>query len=314
MKDSERIDWSDDGLVCDDYLSPGYVEAGTFYTWENAQAYTGAAYETLKSNNFVVNSQRLKSKVELDLAGLNRGLAGDCEGKRAGYRQTLIETFRAKGYVLADCKASATDNIVPWADVDTLVNVLVRECRQRGLVTTFACLGDSCRDIYAAKDKIGHVDVNGAKINYNRLEYGVESVGNANCATAVLHYRPVMGDTLLTAGGDTLKAISSSGSGSIVIRDCNGSAFTYCEWTKRREVSEMALKIDIPPYQNPGYKTLCQTNPGPGCPTATTQTQEVHDHSAPGGADPGQYVPKKLSSPVGVTVKMSKRNQVTVQK
>ncbi|MBD0256967.1 MAG: hypothetical protein ICV83_14710, partial [Cytophagales bacterium] len=26
MKDSERINWSDDGLVCDDYLSPGYVE------------------------------------------------------------------------------------------------------------------------------------------------------------------------------------------------------------------------------------------------------------------------------------------------
>jgi hypothetical protein len=158
------------------------------------------------------------------------------------------------------------------------------------------------------------VDTNGTKINYNRLEYGVESPGNANCGTAVLHYRPVMGDTLLTSRTDTLKAASSYGSGSITIRDCNGSAFTYCEWTKRREVSEMALKIDIPPYQDPNYKTLCQTNPGPGCPTATTQTQEVHDHSAPGQANPGAYVLKKLSSSVGVTVKMSKDNKVTVQK
>ncbi len=312
MKDSERINWSDDGLVCDDYLAPGYVEAGTFYTWENGQTYTGAAYETLKNNNFVVNGQRLKSKVEVDLAGLNRGLAGDCEGKRATYRQTLIDTFKAKGYVLADCKASATDNIVPWADVDTLVNVLVRECRQRGLVTTFACLGDSCRDIYAPSTIVGHVDTNGVRINYNRLEYGVESVGNATCGTTLLHYRPVMGDTLLTAGADTLKAPSSYGSGSITIRDCNGSTFTYCEWTKRREVSEMALKIDIPPYQDPTYKTLCQTNPGPGCPPATAGNPEVHDHLAPGEANPGAYVPKKLSAPVGVTVKMSKSNGVTV--
>ncbi|MBD0255110.1 MAG: hypothetical protein ICV83_05280, partial [Cytophagales bacterium] len=272
------------------------------------------AYGTLKNNNFVVGGKRLKTKVELDLERLNRGLAGDCEGKRAQYRQTLIDTFKAKGYVLADCKASATDNIVPWADVDTLVNVLVRECRQRGLVTTFACLGDSCRDIYTPKDKIGHVDTNGAKINYNRLEYGVESIGNANCATAVLHYRPVMGDTLLTTRADTLKAASSYGSASIVVRDCNGSTFTYCEWTKRREVSEMALKIDIPPYQDPNYKTLCQTNPGPGCPPATARQAEVHDHSAPGEANPGAYVPQKLSSPVGVTVKMSKDNQVSVQK
>jgi hypothetical protein len=40
----------------------------------------------------------------------------------------------------------------------------------------------------------------------------------------------------------------------------------------------------------------------------------VHDHSATSEANPGGYVPRKLSSPVGVTVKMSKDNKVTVQK
>jgi hypothetical protein len=257
MKDSERINWSDDGLVCQDYLSPGYVEEDTFYTWENEQVYTGADYENLRNNNFVVDGRRLRSKVEVDLEALNRGLAGDCEGKAAEYRNLLIDTFRAKGYVPANCKASPTDNIVPWADVDTLVNVMMRECRQRGLVTTFTCLGDSSRDIYTPKDKVGHVDAAGARINYNCLEYGVESPANAGCQTALLHYRPAVGQTTLTATADTLKASSSYGSGTITIRNCQGAAFTYCEWTKRREVSEMTLKIDIPPYHGgrPGERS-----------------------------------------------------------
>ena len=78
----------------------------------------------------------------------------------------------------------------------------------------------------------------------------------------------------------------------------------------------MEMNVDIPPYQDPNYKTLCETNPGPGCPTGTTvqNPASVQYNTAIDPNNPLKSIPKQQSSAVGVSVKIKKDNTVELNK
>jgi hypothetical protein len=313
-KEPASVAWSDDGLDCQDFQTPGHIDtvdgAPVFITWQDTDKsyYTAQEYETLKSEQFQYNGSVLKTKVELEIESLNKGVVSACEMQRSEFKAMLIDTLQAKCYVIGECKACETDSIITMADIDLLVDVMIDQCKARGMVSTFSCKTGRCRDLLTPDTIIGYKDRNGEEININSLEFGTGSQVDTTCNSAVLYMRKSIDSDLSFETRQGTPQTTIEPGELVVVKECTGEVLSYCEWNKRREVTETILRIDLPSKCEgmEATATICDGVNGGDCPTVQGK---VSDNSLP--AD-GQQLPASPGTPIQVKVDIDKEGNVKV--
>ncbi len=205
-KPGKPVDWNNSEESAKDFASVGYVRKdpdpntvnGTvrnFYLWEDETTPLNAAqYQQLVNVlKFEKQGKRLKTKVELDLANFNSKVNTWCEQKRDAIREMLKAELDAKCYIRSNayCRvdlpttASAqekyeNDRIISDRDIELLVDMMVNECKVRGMLTTYRRSSTGCRDVGAPVKlpdgtfNLGFKDPTGKNIEKRgKVEYGV---------------------------------------------------------------------------------------------------------------------------------------------
>ena len=327
-RDQPYTDWSDGDLRASDYASPGYVTTNAttntkvFVPWQAGQnaEYTAATYQQQLVPTFTT-ADRLRTKVEIDITDLNRGLKDACEGKRPLFAKQLEGILRERCYVIGGCKTNANDNVIPEEDFNLLVDLMVEECKKRGEVNTYRTNFTDCVD-YTKRNEIGYP--NAFSLSVTTIEYGVFEVGetNANCQTATVQYRNTnTGGFEVTATPLTttpLQATRSTDGTALQIYNCQGAAgapVTYSQWLKRREVYDMQMRlvINLPPkcdgnLNPPTALTNCPAGTGTA---AMPADPNVRNNTAVSTINPTTQ-PKYVSPGTPTKVDIDLQNKVQV--
>ena len=308
------VDWTDAELSAKDFAAVGYTQRAPvtvatpnpirkFYLWETGDELSASAYGALASNGFKkLDGERYKTKVELEITKLNLQAVYFCEQERPHIKIMLLEELRAKCYVVGDayCRVPGTaltdkqkwDNArhITMADVDFIVEALVRECKQRGLITTYRRSSTGCRDQYvpiilpSGVWNLGYRDKAGDRVeNISRVEYGVGK-GDENQVTYASEIYKRVGTTTQIGATSTIDKVPSLTMETILPtiianttptipavktkildltplditspgvnpdrEEFNAALHNYCEWNRRREVTEMLVKAKM--------KSMCE--------------------------------------------------------
>ena len=317
------------------FVSPGYPDLDDqgnpiFWLWANEESELlfdtpltdEAAYQALLDSAFVQepDSIRLLTKVELDINAFNNAIIESCESKRVTLTRELTQMLEDKCYEIVDCIEDTTKQILR-GDIDILVQVMIDECKKRGMITSFRAYNQACKYAYNF----------GQTQTIPVLEYGVRN--DTDTTRNQPHTNILYPDSLQSYNfseytqGDSasyiLKTINYRGDSIPIINyssiNEDKGHFTYmdtlsvgypqgCEWLKRKQVMLHTLEFDIPcvcdsvdQCRPDGAIALCNCN-DPDCSDQPCQNIP---------ANPNQ--PPSTSGVIRRQVDISKTNEVTVK-
>ncbi len=266
-----------------------------FMAWEEDERVydpiTGDSYlDLVNTKKFVLppsgsnpNPLTLRSKVEIEITALNNRVRSACDGRSDEFAQQLRSILTAKCYQIGGCKLTSDDNIIPEADFNELVAIMIDECKRRGEVNTFRTYTTTCIP-YETRETA-------APIERGMVEYGVvASSTDSRCKTVMFQYKPTM-DTDYTSTPPELKVPSSWQPATIPIYNCsegippnppNPSAYSYIQWNQYREVTEMQVKLQINLPDKCTNLAAATTTTTPSCtdPTGKLDAPNVSNNTA----------------------------------
>lgn len=235
--------WTNAEASAKDFASVGYVRSTgiapnatrNFYLWEDeTKPLDIALYNSLVLRQYKKpTGERYKTKVELDLAKYNTEVIDWCGSQRDNIRTMLVEELTAKCYIISDayCRAEVpttgltpeqiaiqtynNEQIISNSDIDKLVEVMVNECKTRGMLTTYRRSKTGCRDLYVpvkvtdnagvVQWNLGYRDYAGVPIEVPRVEYGVgKGDENATLYSSEIYKRDVANGAIGTPNNITI--------------------------------------------------------------------------------------------------------------
>ncbi|MES2389556.1 MAG: hypothetical protein V4543_16245 [Bacteroidota bacterium] len=272
-----------------EFESPVYYSAENdcYRLWENtATCLDGDHYHTLCGNNFIVNGKRALTKVENDISLLNRGSVAYCEKIRDILKLGIIDSLNAQGFTIDSCVGTANSKTILEAEVDMIVDQMIKECKDRAQVRTYSIVTEGCRDINTPRisSLTGSRAPNGDLIEIKSVKYGTGNASAYNNAvrhlkyqrtgststhqihpefsfdsstiiqlqSMVYHYRDTMPDTMVV----------------LPIYLVPENTIADCEMTRRTQVMSMQLNVGI------GLKDIAESNGG-CCPADSLFAQSL---------------------------------------
>ncbi len=103
-----------------------------------------------------------------------------CEARRNEFRDEVIKMFTDRCYIIGVCM-NGEENVVPWEDVEEVVNKMVVQCKSQCPITTWRCNDTDCRTWGESNIAYIHptfTNGNTPGQSYTILEFGV---GGPNC-------------------------------------------------------------------------------------------------------------------------------------
>ena len=79
------------------------------------------------------------SLAEMEMTEIIFGCENACEKRRDDLRKQILDTLESKCYIIDRCVSSANPNVVPEADIDTMVNALIEECKSQCFINNYTC-------------------------------------------------------------------------------------------------------------------------------------------------------------------------------
>ncbi|WP_299460338.1 hypothetical protein [uncultured Microscilla sp.] len=241
-----------------DFAAPTYIEpSGDVKLWDIANPDTtlnAAAYYTLTNNGFKKpNGERYLTMVELQINKMNNDVVRFCDANRLVFRKMLVDSLKKKCYTIIDCKGDETDDDqISEEDINTLVEVMVEECKRRAMVTSYHRKVVECKFLND-ETKTYQVPV---------IEYGVGGGDATGASDAKMYYRKQTLDQstnlpksvdqnseILQDNNITLRSKNYKGE-DMVIKDFTGATISYFEWLRFLEVTTMGPLVDVPTVCN----------------------------------------------------------------
>ena len=278
-KPVKPIDWNNEEESAKDFASVGYVRKdpdpnnanGTirnFYLWEDETTPLNAAqYQQLVNLlKFNKDGKRLKTKVEIDLADFNSKVINWCGQKREAIQAMLEAELDAKCYIRSNayCRVDLpttaqqkydNDRIISDRDITLLVDMMVNECKVRGMLTTYRRSSTGCRDVGApvklpdGTPNLGFRDKTGKKIDKRaKVEYGVgkgkenETAIPATKYDAEIYKRQIVNNAL--GGRNDIDIMTASNNANNTMKT---DVFVFDELTHTYSMKQNAPILDLTP-------------------------------------------------------------------
>lgn len=238
-----------------DFAAPTYIEpSGDVKLWDNDSTLTAAEYYGLKNNGFKKpNGERYLTMIERQINKMNSDVVKFCDANRLVFKKMLVDSLTKKCYKIVDCKGDETDDDqISEEDINTLVEVMVEECKRRAMVTSYHRKVVECKFVND-ETKTYQVPV---------IEYGVGGGDATGASDAKMYYRKQTLDPstnlpksvdqnseILQDNSITLMSKNYKGE-DIVIKDFTGATISYFEWLRFLEVTTMAPMVDVPTLCN----------------------------------------------------------------
>ncbi|MBP2832841.1 hypothetical protein J8281_11650 [Aquimarina sp. U1-2] len=186
----------------------------------------------------------------------------NCDQRRKEFKDTLIQLFEDRCYVIGDCKIDPNDNVVPEEDIDTLVDEIVAQCKNQCWIDTYACIDQSCRILGAPTrvDRSDPTSTSAYTINVTSVDHGVSGPivdGFSNRQDQKLvYFDPLTQSTTQTnedpiivdlPGSQGLKKYyyNTANYEFISIWDIRQS-LTYAQSTRHKQATEWKVELDLP--------------------------------------------------------------------
>lgn len=172
-----------------------------------------------------------------------------CDSNRLFFKKMLVDTLARKCYKIVDCKGD--DDQISNEDIETLLDIMVEECKRRAMVTSYHRKEISCK----------FLDDERNTYTVPVIKYGVGGEGSDNGTDAKMFYRkqtisnniPLavsQNSEILIDNNITLTTKNYKGE-EVVIKDLTGANhMTYFEWLRFLEVTTMLPLIDLPTVCN----------------------------------------------------------------
>ncbi len=212
------------------------------------------------------------SYAEMQMAIMEQQCVSACQQRKQTIIQMLTDTLTARCYIIGGCKTSSdyvTDNVIPQADFDAIVDSIIGQCSSMCTVNTYKCIPPvTCRMVQTSKLDLGD---NSSIVS---LELGTGGTPSDAC-------------TIVT-GQDYYDCSQAA-----------DSSLSFCQYTKVQQASNWNMEIDLPSAcsATKGAKVLsCQ----PGNTTCVPRSA----YQAPEGVAAGP--PAAVSGAVPLEVSVSK--------
>lgn len=237
-----------------DFASPTYIEPnGDVKRWQDDVALNSAEYFNLKQNDFKdTNGDRYLTLIEIQINKMNQQVVSICDSNRLFFKKMLVDTLARKCYKIVDCKGDeGDDDQISNEDIETLLDIMIEECKRRAMVTSYHRKEISCK----------FLDDERNTYTVPVIEYGVGGEGSDNGTDAKMFYRkqtisnniPLavsQNSEILIDNNITLTTKNYKGE-EVVIKDLTGANhMTYFEWLRFLEVTTMLPLIDLPTVCN----------------------------------------------------------------
>lgn len=144
----------------------------------------GKSYYTYAKDGFVVGGHRLQTRAELEIQAINEQAERSCRDRYPNIRQRISDFFVEHHFKIGTC-VTGCDSVITVEDIDSLANVVVNLCIDRGVVRTFFIdTTQGCRSIYTPYRYPGNFNKKGEAINMPTLYLGVSNAADPSDSSA----------------------------------------------------------------------------------------------------------------------------------
>jgi hypothetical protein len=144
------------GEKVEDYSSIGFKDydkadaniSANFRLWQDEMKANDTFITEAEYNNLLSSTIRPKTFIEIQLDLLNAKLKDACEAQKSTLKTEVIRLLQARCYEIVDCAVGPTlpENQVLRADIDNIVDGLIKACIDKGKLSSFRAYNvNSCK-------------------------------------------------------------------------------------------------------------------------------------------------------------------------
>ena len=206
----------------------------------------------LKDINGTVQTSGV-SIIENDAYAMQSECAGNCDDRRDEFREKLIKAFSDRCYEIGECKITPNDNIIPYADIEIMLDNIIEQCKLQCVISTYACSDEPCRLPSKSPFEFGGSPEASSDFNTSYIDYGVSGpVITSNRDQSLIIIDPVSGVITDTGDSVTTQNISLTGTLEKYSYVANPSiwdvrrSLTYAEYSRWIQAMEWDIVLDVP--------------------------------------------------------------------
>ncbi len=242
-----------DAFVDLPYLSQSLID--TYVSNRTFQELSAFGEVELKDINGDVQVSGV-SIIENDAYAMMEECSSNCDQRRNEFRERLIKAFTERCYEIGECKIETNDNIVPYGDIELMVDQIVEQCRSQCTISTFACSDEPCRLPTKSPYEYGGSPEASNDFNTSYIDFGVSGPivnGISDRENQTLRIIDVnTADIVDTNEAYSVQNISSTGTfekydygSDPSIWDLRRS-LTYAEYSRWIQAMEWDIVLDVP--------------------------------------------------------------------
>ncbi len=196
------------------------------------------------------------SIIENDAYAMMEECSSNCDQRRDEFREELIRAFSDRCYEIGECKIDPNDNIIPYEDIELMVDQIVAQCKSQCTISSFACSDEPCRLPTKSPLEFGGSPEASNDFNTSYIDFGVSGpivTGISNRENQTLRVIDTNSATIVDTGeGALVQNVSATGAfekydygSDPSIWDVRRS-LTYAEFTRWTQAMEWDIVLDIP--------------------------------------------------------------------
>ncbi|UII80112.1 hypothetical protein [Flagellimonas sp. CMM7] len=196
------------------------------------------------------------SIIENDAYAMMEECSSNCDQRRDEFREELIRAFTDRCYEIGECKIDPNDNIIPYEDIELMVDQIVEQCKSQCTISSFTCSDEPCRLPTRSPLEFGGSPEASNDFNTSYIDFGVSGPivsGLSNRENQTLRIIDTNNATVVDTG-ETVTAQNISATGSLEKYEYGSDpsiwdvrrSLTYSEFTRWTQAMEWDIVLDIP--------------------------------------------------------------------
>jgi hypothetical protein len=196
------------------------------------------------------------SIIENDAYAMMDECTTNCDQRRDEFREELIRAFTDRCYEIGECKITPNDNIIPFEDIELMVDQIVAQCKTQCNISSFSCSDEPCRLPTRSPLEFGGSPEASNDFNTSYIDFGVSGpivTGLSTRENQTLQIIDTNNATVVDTGEAALvQNVSATGilekynySSNPSIWDVRRS-LTYAEYSRWIQAMEWDIVLDIP--------------------------------------------------------------------
>jgi len=253
-----ELQYLDPDIPLDAFVDLPYLSRSLIDTYVSNRTFEQLqSLGTVELNDINGNTQSTGvSIIENDAYAMMEECSSNCDQRRDEFREELIKSFTDRCYEIGECKIKPNDNIIPYEDIELMVDQIVAQCKSQCTISSYACSDEPCRMPTKSPLEYGGSPEASNDFNTTYIDFGVSGpivTGFSNRENQTLR----MIDTNNADVVDTGEAVlvqNISATGSLEKYDYGSDpsiwdvrrSLTYAEYSRWIQAMEWDIVLDVP--------------------------------------------------------------------